>query len=193
MPVTISRYYLTIRSGAGRWRVHYRMADSGPPLLLVHWRCDPASCVHYLHAPGRGASLAAPQDGLEIDLPERGLSSNWCEAAPLDRQVWQEVIDAVAAHFGIERLEFGPLPKGEADRLYPDLRPDRFGTYLTAAWSIVGASKIFSPWYPTSKDTAIPLKKAASALDWLTVEHRALIRGSAAAKALHIARERARV
>jgi hypothetical protein len=101
--------------------------------------------------------------------------------------VWQTVIDAVAAHFGTTVVSHEPLPIGDPDQLYPDLSPDRFGIYLTKAWAIVRAAKIYAPWYSASKDTARTIDKPALAPERLAIEHRALIRATAA-KALHIAR-----
>ena len=98
------------------------------------------------------------------------------------------MIDAVSAHFGVKTVEFEPLPQGDPERLYPDLTPDRFGNYLTTAWAIARASHIYAPWYSAAKDSAIPIDKAALAPERLTKEHRALIRSTSAAKALHLAR-----
>jgi pimeloyl-ACP methyl ester carboxylesterase len=155
---------------------------------MIHWRGDPGSGRMMLHAPGREAELVEADGALAIDLPGHGLSGRWAGEAPQTWAPWQAVIDAVAAHFGTSAVEFEPLPQGEPQRLYPDLTPDRFGNYLTAAWAVVRASRIYSPWYIASKETAIPIDKAALAPERLAREHRALIRGAAAAKALHLAR-----
>lgn len=158
---------------------------------LIHWRGDRSASKLLLHAPGREAELLDANGVLAIDLPGHGLSARWPGEAPADWAPWQAVIDAVAAHFGTATVEFEALPQGDPERLYPDLSPDRFGNYLTAAWAIVRASHIFSPWYIASKDTAIPIDKAALAPEQLAKEHRALIRGGGAAKALHLARSAA--
>jgi haloalkane dehalogenase len=155
---------------------------------LIHWRGDSASRVLKLHAPSREAALLPLESAMAIDLPGHGLSSKWNGDAPTDWAAWQAVIDAVTAHFGIAKVEHEPLPVGDAARLYPDLTPDRFGGYLTAAWAVVRASKIFAPWYIASQATAIPIDKAALAPERLVHEHRALIRSACAAKALHLAR-----
>lgn len=153
---------------------------------IIHWQGDPASGRMIVHRPGREGDLVEG-DALRIDLPGHGLSAAWPGSAPKRWQPWQDVIDAVAGHFGIATIEHEPLAKGDPERLFPDLTPDRFGNYLTAAWAIVRAQHIYSPWYVASKDTAIPIDKAALAPERLAKEHRALIRGTAA-RALHIAR-----
>jgi hypothetical protein len=61
--------------------------------------------------------------------------------------------------------------------------------YLTTAWAIVRAAHIFSPWYCAARDNAAPIDKAALAPERLARVHRALIRGSRGAKALHLARQ----
>lgn len=155
---------------------------------LIHWRGNRSSGTIRIHAPGREADLIDAADALVIDLPGHGLSDPWPGDAPHDWTAWQMVIDAIAAHFGTATVEFEDLQAGEPDRLYPDLSPDRFGNYLTAAWAIVRASHIYSPWYLASKDTAIPIDKTALSPERLALEHRALLRGASAARALHVAR-----
>ncbi len=153
---------------------------------LVHWQGDRASRQLIIHAPGREGDLVTATGAIRIDLPGHGLSDPWPGPAPEDWAAWQAVTDAVAAHFGVTDIAFEPHPEGDPDRLYPDLTPDRFGNYLTRAWSIVRAQHIFAPWYAASKDNAIAIDSAALAPDRLAREHRALIRATAA-KAWHIA------
>ncbi len=152
----------------------------------IHWQGNPTTGRMILHAPGREAELVAG-DALRIDLPGHGLSGGWSGPAPTQWGPWQAVIDAVAAHFGISKISHEPLAKGDPDRLFPDLTPDRFGNYLTAAWAIVRAAHIYEPWYVASKTSTIPINKDALATVSLAKEHRALIRATAA-KALHLAR-----
>ncbi len=155
---------------------------------LIHWQGKPASGRLIVHGPGREAVLMDDADALRIDLPGHGLSDRWHGAAPSQWQPWQAVIDAVAAHFGIQTVSHAALPAGDPDLLYPDLTPDRFGGYLTKAWAIVRAGHVFSPWYAANAANAIPINSAALAPAQLAREHRALIR-STAAKALHLARQ----
>ena len=154
---------------------------------LIHWKGPAGAKRMAVHAPGREADLVAGDDALRIDLPGHGLSSAWTGTAPDLFEPWQAVITAVADHFGIETVEHEPLPKGDPSALYPLLTPDRFGSYLTTAWSIVRAQHIYAPWYAASKDNAIPIDKAALDPERLAKEHRALIRATAA-KELHLAR-----
>ena len=157
---------------------------------LIHWQGPRGATRMMIHAPGRECELVNAADALRIDLPGHGLSSAWPGEAPDLFEPWQAVIDAVAAHFGVETVEHEPLPKGDPDALYPDLTPDRFGNYLTKAWSIVRAQHIYAPWYQASAATAIPIDQAKLDPATLTVEHRALIRAMAA-KQLHLARRSA--
>lgn len=82
-----------------------------------------------------------------------------------------------------------PLPKGDVDLLYPDLTPDRFGAYLTKAWSISRAAALFEPWYEVSAANALPIDPARIAPEALAVDTRNRLRATAA-KALHLARSK---
>jgi haloalkane dehalogenase len=154
---------------------------------LIHWRGPAAATRMVIHGPGREAELLGDTGAMRIDLPGHGLSNAWPGVAPDAMGPWQEVIDAVAAHFGIETVEHEPLPRGDPSALYHDLTPDRFGNYLTTAWSIVRAQHIYAPWYQASASTAIPIDAAKLEPANLAKEHRALIRATAA-KELHLAR-----
>jgi pimeloyl-ACP methyl ester carboxylesterase len=156
---------------------------------LIHWQGATGATRLIVAGPGREGDLIVNDDDdtIRIDPPGHGLSSGWPGDAPTDWASWQAVIDAVAAHFGATRITHEPLPIGEADRLYPDLTPDRFGNYLTAAWAIVRAAHIYAPWYEANAAHAIPIDPAALVPEALAREHRARIRG-VAAKALHVAR-----
>ena len=154
---------------------------------LIHWQGPPLAGRLLVHAPGREAELLNDTLALRIDLPGHGLSGAWTGAPPETWAPWQDVIDAVAAHFGIETIEYEHLAKGNPDQLFPDLCPDRFGSYLTMAWSIVRAQHIFAPWYEARAINAIPIDKTALDPANLALEHRALIRATAA-RQCHIAR-----
>lgn len=146
---------------------------------LIHWRGRGGGALH-LHAPGRAIELLGDIDGLAIDLPGHGLSDGSPGDSPTDHAAWQAVIDAVAGAFGCDRIVKEPAPSGEVDRLFPDLTPDRFGSHLTRAWSIVRAAHLFDPWYEASAAAARDFNPAAIAPEALAIEHRALIRASAA-------------
>ncbi len=147
---------------------------------LIHWN-GPANAKRLaIHAPGQELALVQDADAIRIDLPGHGLSSAWNGEPPTDWRQWQKVIDVVAAHFGTSEIALPATPLGDADRLFPDLTPDRFGSYLTTAWSIVRAQHLFKPWYLADADHVIPI--APDSLDPanLAIEHRALIRATAA-------------
>jgi haloalkane dehalogenase len=154
---------------------------------LIHWQGPVGSSTLSLHAPGREGGMVEHSDAIRMDLPGHGLSDGWTAAAPEIWEPWQAVIDAAASHFGTTNIQHEPLPIGDPYLLYPDLSPDRFGHYLTKAWAIVRAQRIFAPWYVASAATAIPIDTAKLDPASLAIDHRALIRARAA-RALHIAR-----
>jgi haloalkane dehalogenase len=122
----------------------------------------------------------------DIDPPGHGLSDDWDGQAPHDWASWQAVFDAYQDATG-RAVSLPPLPKGDPNRLYPDLSPDRFGSYLTKAWGIVRASTLYEPWYDVGPATARHVDPAQIAPQALARQHRGLLRAKAA-KALHIAR-----
>lgn len=124
--------------------------------------------------------------GDQVDPPGHGLSDGWRGDAPEDWAPWQAVFDAFGATTG-RPVMLPPLHKGDPDALYPDLSPDRFGAYLTRAWSIARASALFDPWYEANAAHAIPVDQARLAPEALAVVTRDILR-SPAAKALHLAR-----
>ncbi len=154
---------------------------------LIHWQGPRSATRLLIHAPGREAELLADLTALRIDLPGHGLSSQWAGAAPQTWGSWQAVIDSVATHFDLTKIDFEPLARGDPDLLFPDLSPDRFGAYLTKAWSIVRAQHIFTPWYEAGAAQAIPIDQDAIKPENLAKEHRALIRATSA-RQYHIAR-----
>jgi pimeloyl-ACP methyl ester carboxylesterase len=154
---------------------------------LIHWRGNPASGVLNLHAPGRSVETLG-SDGPAIDLPGHGLSDPWRGNAPTDWKSWERVVEAARAHFGLSSVQAPPLPAGDPARLFPDLSPDRFGAYLTRAWQIVRARHFFDPWYEANAAHARDFDPAALTPERLAVEHRELIRASAAQEYLVAAR-----
>jgi haloalkane dehalogenase len=152
---------------------------------LIHWCGDGSSGRLLVHGPGR--SLELLNEGFRLDLPGHGLSDDWPGAPPTDWAAWDEVIRTAADRLGASGIAHEPLPKGDPDRLFPDLGPDRFGSYLTAAWSIVRARHLFEPWYEANAAHAVPFAPEALAPERLAREHRALLQARAA-RALLIAR-----
>ena len=163
---------------------------------LIHWRGSHRASRMHLHAPGSEA-----QSGrfLSIDLPGHGLSSDWTGTAPTNIDRWRGALNACQTHFGIKAIvgigwsaaladRAAPRPDAEtADRLIPDLTPDRFGSYLTRAWSITRAKQLFEPWYEVDTEHALPVNVAALAPLALARDVRALLRarsGRALMKAL---------
>lgn len=145
---------------------------------LIHWAGTPGVSAR-LPAPGREIERG---DRFAIDPPGHGLSDSWTATAPETWLEWQAILRAV----GVERVDPAPPPPGDPARLYPNLSPDRFGCYLTRAWSIVRARALFSPWYEASAANALPVDAQALAPERLAIEHRALLRAPAA-RAYHIA------
>ncbi|MBL0924027.1 MAG: alpha/beta hydrolase [Sphingomonadaceae bacterium] len=148
----------------------------------IHWQGIKGSRELTLHPPGRELDTG----DLAIDLPGHGLSDGWRAAPPTDWQEWQAVIDEVRAILGATSTVFPELEKGDPERLFPDLSPDRFGNYLTKAWSIVRARHFFAPWYEANASNAIAFDQDIIAPEALASDHRALIRASAA-RAYHLA------
>ena len=129
--------------------------------------------------------------GEQIDPPGHGLSDPWPPTpargeGPQDPAPCLAVLDAFTAATG-RTVTLPPLPKGDPDRLYPDLTPDRFGAYLTKAWAISRAEALFDPWYEVGRTTARPADPARLTPEALAARTRDRLRGHAA-KALHIAR-----
>lgn len=145
---------------------------------LIHWRGTEMRLT--VHAPGSEAALTDTQDSIVIDLPGHGLSSGWLGEAPTVRAKWQQVADAAARHLGVAPATLPNAPPGDPAALFPDLSPDRHGAYLTTAWSIVRARQFFAPWYEVRAANALPFDSATITPDKLALEHRALIRATAA-------------
>ncbi len=156
---------------------------------LIHWRGSHQASRMHVHAPG---SEAPPGRFLSIDLPGHGLSSDWPDEAPTDIERWRAVLKACQTHFGIKAVDgagwsaaladrAAPRPdKVTAGRLIPDLTPDRYGNYLTRAWSVARAAQLFAPWYKVDAEHALPVKHEALAPAQLARDTRALLRARAA-------------
>lgn len=142
---------------------------------LIHWRGTPGATA-MVAAPGESAALAA---GPAIDPPGHGLSDDWPGPAPETLAPWQAVLEALGAATGlVPRL---PRPAaGEAERLFPSLAPDRFGSHLTRAWAIVRASRLFSPWYAADAAHARSFAPDELAPDRLAAAHLARLQARSA-------------
>lgn len=147
---------------------------------LIHWKGKIGAQTCTLHPPGSALDLL-PACALAIDLPGHGLSDGWANGdSPADWPAWAEVLEKLRGPLGFEAL-FIPAPlEGEAERLFPPLTPDRFGTHLTSAWQIVRAQQFFAPWYRASVAHAVPFSAEAIAPERLARAHLALLRARAA-------------
>lgn len=144
---------------------------------LIHWRGARGAGL-VVHAPG-GSIETLDAYGLAIDLPGHGLSDAWPDA-PTTREPWAAVLGAAAWALGAQAVLEQPVPPGDPERLFPDLSPDRFGAYLTRAWSIARAQVMFDPWYEASAATARAFDPAGLAPARLAVATRSLLRAGAA-------------
>ncbi len=144
---------------------------------LIHWRGERGRGL-IIHAPG-GSIETLDGYKLAMDLPGHGLSNRW-PGAPTTRGAWAAVLAAAAAALGAQAVLEQPVVPGDPTQLFPDLTPDRFGAYLTRAWSIARASVIFEPWYEGGAETARTFDPADLAPDRLAVATRSLLRASAA-------------
>ncbi len=143
---------------------------------------DDAGFVHVVAA---GFDGLIHWSGGSVDPPGIGLSDDWSGDAPDDWARWEAVFAAFTAATG-RTVVLPSLPKGDPVLLYPDLTPDRFGTYLTRAWSIERAAVLFEPWYAVDAASARSIDETALAPGALAIAVRHRLR-SRAAKALHTA------
>jgi haloalkane dehalogenase len=148
---------------------------------LIHWRGNRHD-AHMLvvHSPGREMEAAPPPSWVVIDMPGHGLSDDWVEPAPTEIAPWLAVTEAAREVLCAGQLMYRLLPEGDPARLFPDLTPDRFGHYLTKAWSIVRAGHFFNPWYEANAAHASAFEDACIGLDRMARDHRALLRARAA-------------
>lgn len=159
--------FLSIKTAQFDGQIHWRRAANNPaPVLQCHGPGQALDCLELT--------------GTAIDLPGHGLSGGWNGPPPSDWAPWQEVIDASAKALGLSEVALPAAVIGDPVLLFPNLAPDRFGSYLTRAWAIIRARHFFAPWYQASAATALPFDPAVLAPERLAIEHRALIRASAA-------------
>jgi haloalkane dehalogenase len=145
---------------------------------LIHWQGSGARIA--VHAPGSEGALTDAPDAFRIDMPGHGLSSDWGGAAPTDTSAWVMVAAGAVGQLGADGADFAAPTDGEPARLFPDLTPDRHGNYLGTAWSIVRARRFFSPWYAATAANAVTFDPATITAERLALEHRALLRATAA-------------
>jgi len=98
--------------------------------------------------------MTDPEPGtLAIDAPGHGQSDDFANP--------RAAVEGAALALGAEAVLWPVPPAGDPEQLYPDMTPDRFGTYLQRAWQIARAEAFFEPWYQASAACAIPLDGAA--------------------------------
>lgn len=143
---------------------------------LIHWRGQRGAARMVLHQPG--AELSDPGPGeIAIDAPGHGLSDTASDIGA--------TIEAARVALGASAVVWPALPAGNPALLYPDLSPDRFGNYLTRAWSVARAQAIFAPWYLADKDHTTPIDPAALDPQAIARRTRALLRARAQAPRYH--------
>lgn len=143
---------------------------------LIHWRGARGAGRLVLHAPA--GEMAEPEDGtLALDVPGHGQSEDFEDP--------KAAVEAAALALGSEAVLWPAPPPGDPDKLYPDMTPDRFGTYLQHAWQIARAEAFFAPWYEASAAHAIPLLSEALDLQALHRRVRARIIAGDAARRWH--------
>jgi haloalkane dehalogenase len=152
---------------------------------LIHWRGYDLDTCMIVAAPGRSIDIL-DKHCFVVDPPGNGLSDGWVGGAPTIWQAWRDVIEAVSRERSLTSVSYQPCDDGDPDLLYPDLTPDRHGTYLTRAWNIVRARHFFTPWYQANAQHAVAFDPAELTPEKLAREHRALMR-ACAARAFHIA------
>ncbi len=153
---------------------------------LIHWQGSRDADELILHAPASAIGSPVPRGSIAIDLPGHGLSDNWSGDPPSTWDEWQAVVNQAAQKLETESVVFADLPNGDADRLYPDLSPDRFGNYLTKAWQIVRAAEVFEPWYNADKNHAKAFDPIVLLPEQLARKHLDLL-NARAAKQYHLA------
>jgi pimeloyl-ACP methyl ester carboxylesterase len=145
---------------------------------LLHWQGQRGASELVLHAPGQ--ELSGKTGTIAFDLPGHGLSSGWQNETPTSWPSWQAIVDEAAKIFGTTSTSYPKAEAGDPQQLFPDLGLDRFGSYLTTAWSIIRARRFFAPWYVATAANAIAFDETSLDPAALARDHRALIRATAA-------------
>ncbi len=180
MTVAITRHYLTLGTGNAARRMHYRMAGSGPLLLMVHQ--SPRSGAEYedlMRVWGAHFTCIAP------DTPGFGQSEPLPQSAP-DVADYAEALVGLLDGLGIEKIpafgfhsgaiilitalklhpeRFTGIAAGgyavwtEAERqafganYTPPFLPKPYGEHLVWAWNRILEQGWFFPWYDARPST----------------------------------------
>lgn len=143
---------------------------------LIHWKGKTGASRMVLHGPAD--EMVAPEEQeIAIDVPGHGQSDDCTEI--------ENTIRRAAEHLGTAAIEWPARPRGESDRLYPAMTPDRFGQHLQRAWQVARAEAFFEPWYEADEDHAIPLDPKRLEPEALNARALARIRAGAAARRWH--------
>lgn len=179
----ISRHYLTIHGATGKRRVHFRMAGSGPPLLMIHQ--SPRSSAEYESLMRQWAehfTCIAP------DTPGFGQSDPLDHPAP-EIEDFADAIVEFADAVGIGQIagygfhsggiylvtamkrhmhRFATLAIGGyavwndterallGDPYIPANPPKPFGEHLVWIWNRILEQSWYFPWYAPSDATRMP-------------------------------------
>lgn len=170
---------------------------------VIHWNGDISAETLFLHGPYQSMELLPEHDGLMIDLPGHGLSSDFSTRANLND--WADVIVKATRALGATHIKavagdqlsallalkvgmvlgaqsvYGtdahiPIDGAAWIAAQPDLTPDRYGAYLQRAWQVVRAQQFFWPWYDVQGSNAIPFSQTQTSPSYLSIEHRAMLR-----------------
>ncbi|MEO0462900.1 MAG: alpha/beta fold hydrolase [Pseudomonadota bacterium] len=145
--------------------------DSG----LIHWKGTRGGRL-VLHGPAQAMTEPAPGE-CAIDVPGHGFSDSFADIGA--------VITAAAKALDASEIVWPAPPAGDPAQLYPDMTPDRFGSYLQRAWAATRAEAFFAPWYEASAGHAIPLDPAQLDPQVLTTRALARIRAGDNARRYH--------
>lgn len=132
---------------------------------LIHWKGTRGADRLVLHAPAREMGPVEP-GVLAIDAPGHGQSD------PFEHP--RAAVEEAALMLGAEAILWPSPPPGDPEQLYPDMTPDRFGSYLQRAWAVARAEAFFSPWCEAGGAHAVPLVQ--DALDPQALHRRARAR-----------------
>jgi len=142
---------------------------------LIHWKGTRGGRL-VLHGPA--GEMAEPAEGeLSIDVPGHGQSDAFDDP--------RAAVEAAARALGARETVWPPTPAGDPAMLYPEMAPDRFGSYLQRAWAIARAEAFFEPWYDASGAHATVLDPARLDPAALHARARARIRAGDAAQRWH--------
>jgi len=197
LPESRDAGFTRVCSGTYNGLIHWR-GDRSAPEILLHAPGSSSESLDdneglLIDLPGHGLSddwagerpqeiaswtvvvaavIRAISGAPQVHIGGNGLSA--LLALAVARELGAASVSGEKAHIPLE---------GEANdwlRHMHGTEPDRFGHYLTQAWSAVRASHFFWPWYRADAAHAIPFEASDMVPEKLAVEHRDLIRARSA-------------